>query len=343
MTLGFVVGPIVAAPLSESIGRRMVYLVSIPCFALFVLGSALSQSIAALIICRFFAGVFASPGLSIGGGTIADIWKPAERTIPYACTLITPYLGPALGPMVGAYVVRAKGWRWTQWTTIFLAIAVFAFSLFMRETYKAAILSQRTRGAHQTADSISMDALIDDAQRSKNQRWNLFILLRPIHMLFTESTVAVISLYVAYSFSTVYAFFAAVPWIYARVYGFDLTSQGLVFLSLAVGYVLAIILIVLGDLARKKKQKNLGSLAVAPHGSNIYGPLYGASATAASRILAYLMGVAFPLFTIQMYSNLGIPWASSLLAFLSLAMMPVPWVFYRFGPRLRAMSKYMLS
>lgn len=32
---------------------------------------------------------------------------------------------------------------------------------------------------------------------------------------------------------------------------------------------------------------------------NTYGPLYGASAIAASRFLSFLFGVAFPLFTIQ--------------------------------------------
>ena len=32
---------------------------------------------------------------------------------------------------------------------------------------------------------------------------------------------------------------------------------------------------------------------------NTYGPLYGASATAGSRFLSYIMGLAFPLFAIQ--------------------------------------------
>lgn len=32
---------------------------------------------------------------------------------------------------------------------------------------------------------------------------------------------------------------------------------------------------------------------------NTYGPLYGASAIAANRFLSFLLGFAFPLFTIQ--------------------------------------------
>lgn len=40
------------------------------------------------------------------------------------------------------------------------------------------------------------------------------------------------------------------------------------------------------------------------------------------------------------YERLGIDWATSLLGFIALALMPVPWVFFKFGPQLRAKSKY---
>ena len=41
-----------------------------------------------------------------------------------------------------------------------------------------------------------------------------------------------------------------------------------------------------------------------------------------------------------MYSTLGIHWAASLLGFLALALTPVPWVLFQFGPKIRARSKY---
>lgn len=41
-----------------------------------------------------------------------------------------------------------------------------------------------------------------------------------------------------------------------------------------------------------------------------------------------------------MYERLGIDWASSLLGFIALALMPVPWVFFKYGPKLRAKSQY---
>lgn len=71
-----------------------------------------------------------------------------------------------------------------------------------------------------------------------------------------------------------------------------------------------------------------------------YGPLYGASAAGASSLSRYALSTVFPLFTLQMFSRLGVGWATSLLGFCAVAMAPIPWVFYRWGSALRARSKY---
>lgn len=44
-----------------------------------------------------------------------------------------------------------------------------------------------------------------------------------------------------------------------------------------------------------------------------------------------------------MYEKLGFQWASSLLAFLTVAMMPFPYIFFRYGKRIRRKSQYAKS
>jgi hypothetical protein len=68
--------------------------------------------------------------------------------------------------------------------------------------------------------------------------------------------------------------------------------------------------------------------------------IYAASALAANSVLRSLFGAAFPLFTSDMYKNLGIHWASSVPAFLSLACLPFPYLFYKYGPAIRQRCKY---
>lgn len=95
--LGLAFGSILGSPSSETFGRRAVYLVCLPIFALFTLGAGFSQGIATLIICRFFAGLFGSPGISIASATIADIWPPHQRVVPMATYYCLPWLGSVLG------------------------------------------------------------------------------------------------------------------------------------------------------------------------------------------------------------------------------------------------------
>lgn len=68
--------------------------------------------------------------------------------------------------------------------------------------------------------------------------------------------------------------------------------------------------------------------------------IYAASVLAAGAMLRSFFGAAFPLFVSQMYQNLGIHWASSIPAFLTLACIPFPFLMYKYGGRLRMKCKY---
>lgn len=65
-----------------------------------------------------------------------------------------------------------------------------------------------------------------------------------------------------------------------------------------------------------------------------------ASALAAKTFIRSFWGAGVVLFTIQMYHRLGDQWASSLLAFISLACCGIPFLFWRYGAKIRERSKY---
>ena len=62
---------------------------------------------------------------------------------------------------------------------------------------------------------------------------------------------------------------------------------------------------------------------------------YAASALATKVFLRSAGGAAFPLFVTQMYEGLGLQWASWLLAFVALAMVLIPFTFYKWGKTVR--------
>ena len=53
-----------------------------------------------------------------------------------------------------------------------------------------------------------------------------------------------------------------------------------------------------------------------------------------------LVAGVFPLFGLQMYNKLGYQWATSVLAFLTVAMMPFPYIFFRYGKQIRGRSRF---
>lgn len=80
---------------SERLGRRTIYISSFILFVVFAILSAISKSIAMLIVFRVLSGGAAASVQAVGAGTIADIWETKERGramgIFYLGSVITMY------------------------------------------------------------------------------------------------------------------------------------------------------------------------------------------------------------------------------------------------------------
>lgn len=67
---------------------------------------------------------------------------------------------------------------------------------------------------------------------------------------------------------------------------------------------------------------------------------YSASALAGVILARNLVGAGFPLFATQMYNRLGWEWASSLLGFLAILLVPIPFIFFYMGRAIRLRSPW---
>ena len=227
--LGLAFGPILAAPVSETHGRRVVYFTSLPIAALFTLGAGFSQNFASLAITRFFAGFFGSPVLAVGAGTNVDVWLPIHRATASSLFLLAPFLGPALGPLLGGFAAQHKGWRWTQWLILFIMVPTYLLSLGMKETYKKIILEKR-------AKKLGLPPPPKGPTGLAAMRFFITItLFRPVKMLFTEPIVFFFSMYTGFNFSVLFGFFDAFPIVFGGVYGFNTGLTGVSFLGIGLG------------------------------------------------------------------------------------------------------------
>jgi len=68
--------------------------------------------------------------------------------------------------------------------------------------------------------------------------------------------------------------------------------------------------------------------------------VFAASAIAGNTFLRSLAGAGFPLFSSYMFEGMGIQWAATLLGCVAAALVPIPVLFYMYGPQLRARSRF---
>lgn len=113
--LGFGVGSLVAAPLSELYGRTIVYRVCVTLFLKLTIVCGLSTSLEMLVAIRFFAGCFGGPPVTIGGAIMSDLFAPGSRGKAMSWYQSGPVWAPLLGPVIGGFIAQAKGWRWVFW------------------------------------------------------------------------------------------------------------------------------------------------------------------------------------------------------------------------------------
>lgn len=68
--------------------------------------------------------------------------------------------------------------------------------------------------------------------------------------------------------------------------------------------------------------------------------MFAASAIAGNTFMRSLAGAGFPLFARQMFQGMGIQWAATLLGCVAVALATLPFIFYKYGGKIRARSAF---
>ena len=111
---------------------------------------------------------------------MADMFRVKDRGKSLAVATVFPYLGPALGPIVGGAVSQHVSWPWLFWALfVFDAAVVLIAWLVVKESYTLVLL-QRSDHIHPAAATLLGDQLRP-------------ALLRPIRLLLRRPIVPILS------------------------------------------------------------------------------------------------------------------------------------------------------
>ena len=240
--LGFAIGPLLWAPLSEMYGRQVLFFGTYAVLTFFNAGAAGSQNIQTLIILRFFAGAFGSSPLTNAGGVIADMFPASERGVAMSVFAAAPFLGPTIGPIVGGFLAEAEGWRWVEGLMAIFTGALWLLGAFtIPETYSPVILRRRAAKMSKMTGKVYKSRMeVDQGEKSLTAELKVAV-SRPWKLLFREPIVLLLSIYMAIIYGTLYMMFAAFPIVYQQGRGWSEGIGGLAFIGVAVGMMIAVI------------------------------------------------------------------------------------------------------
>ncbi|CAG7925403.1 unnamed protein product [Penicillium olsonii] len=251
--IGFAVGPLIWAPLSEIYGRRLIIFSSSFFLTAFTAGAAGARNIQTLLVLRFFAGTFGSAPMAVSGAVIADLFNPIIRGLASGLFAAAPFLGPVLGPIFGGYIAKASGgWQWVQgFLAAFSGALCLAILMFLPETYASVLLQKRAQALGKITGQVYRSKL--DEKRMKPSKALTSALSRPWVLLFREPIVLLLSLYMSIVYGILYMLFAAYPIVFQNVRGWSESQGGLAFLGILVGILIAVAYIVLVFLDYRKR------------------------------------------------------------------------------------------
>ncbi|KAL8764855.1 MAG: hypothetical protein Q9194_006806 [Teloschistes cf. exilis] len=363
--VGYIFGPIVFAPLSETYGRRGILLYTFVFFTIFTMACAVAPNWPFFLVFRLLCGISASSPIAVVGGLYADIFNdPIAR-------------GRALAFFMG----------------LIIAAVSLVFLLFMPETYAPTILKRRAQKLRRETGDPDIFAPIELEKKGARQMITV-TLTRPIRMLLFEAIVLFTCVYLSIAYAIFYLYFEAYPLVFQGLYRFNAGTAGLPFLAIGVGSFMAtgvfmywdsylmrakktnapwtrleeyrrlplaciggplfvVALFWLGWTAKSDIHWIVPTLSGIPFGiafllvfmallnyiTDAY-EVFAASAMAATSACRSIFGAVLPLAARPMYNTLGIAWASSLLGFVSLGMCAIPFAFIKYGDRIRANSAF---
>ncbi|POS75629.1 major facilitator superfamily transporter [Diaporthe helianthi] len=246
--LGYVVGPMVMAPMGEIYGRRPVLTAANIFFCCWQIGCALAPNIGSLIVFRFLSGVGGAGCLTVGGAVIGDLFWPEQRGFAMGIWTVGPLMGPILGPLIGGFIAETIGWRWDFWIVLIVSVLVTVFiEVFNQETSHRIIIEKKVMRLSKETGRTDLRSCYDNNSGPKLPRKRIIInsIVRPIKMLTLSPVVLLLTIYISFTYGTLYLLFTTIPTVFQQTYGFSVGLTGLVYLGLGTGSVLGWLVITL--------------------------------------------------------------------------------------------------
>jgi multidrug resistance protein len=258
--------PGVFGPLSDSLGRRPIYLFTLALYVFGNVGLSLNKhSYKLLIVLRALQSLGASAAYAVSFGVVADVCVPSERGAMLGPVSMALNLGACVGPVVGGWVAFTSGsYEWAFWALVIVGgVLLFIVAGLLPETARAVVgngggrrgsslveeslwslskmwLKRRRERVQKGAPDSMSERLEDNEIRARPPFLKRIRIQNPLtclRLIFHYDTF--LTLWMHASFYTVdYSMVAAVPDIYKNIYHFNELQVGFSYLPRGIGIII---------------------------------------------------------------------------------------------------------
>ncbi|KAH8804848.1 major facilitator superfamily domain-containing protein [Xylogone sp. PMI_703] len=244
--LGYAVGPLFLAPLSELYGRANVLNFANAIFVVWQIGCAKAPSLGSLIAFRFLAGIGGSGCLTIGGGVIADLFSADRRGLATSIYSLGPLFGPVVGPIAGGFIGQQIGWRWVYWILLIASATISIGIIFLnRETNPRVLIHRKVQRLSKELNRTDLRSCYDEEGHGPHSKGQILLngILRPMKMLFFSPIVLILSLYLAVVYGLLYLLFTTITEVFVSNYGWQVELCGLAYIGIGLGFFLGLLVV----------------------------------------------------------------------------------------------------
>ncbi|KAJ3554516.1 hypothetical protein NM688_g3071 [Phlebia brevispora] len=238
--IGLGIGPLLVGPLAAVYGQRPIYLASFTLMFAFTWPVAFSNSIAVHMIFRFLCGFSGSAFLSIGGGTISDLFTDEEVGTPMAAYTISTFIGPVLTPIFSGFIFQNAGWRWLYRVLIIWEFVQTLLLLLVPETTIGIILKKKAVRLRKTTGDTRYYAPVETEKTNvlRSIRIGMWHILE---LIIYDRMALLLDIWLSLILGILYLVFQVFPIIFGQLHGFNAEDTGLTFLGVGVGLAIAMV------------------------------------------------------------------------------------------------------
>jgi len=211
--LGFALGQLVVGPLSDKVGRRIPLLAVTALHVVASVAAAIAPTLELLMIARVGMGMGAAAGGVVAMAIVRDLFGGRRLVVMLSRLALVSGVAPVAAPLIGSALLAVMPWR-----GIFVVLAIYgAVMLACAIAFVPETLPKARRG-----DKGSTTVL----QRYKS--------------VFTDRVFIGVLIIGGMTFSGLFSYLSASPFLFQQGFGFDAQTYGLLFAVNSVGVVLGV-------------------------------------------------------------------------------------------------------